>query len=527
MKRYLLLVLTLAALLVVFISCGGNASSTTETAQSDADNETATTTQNKTIITTTQTAVTSTVTTTAALTTTVTVTTPQVPVTTTAPVTTLDTLSPAKRQELEEMVASNTAKALTLANATIDNYGSYRVPILGYVLSRYYNPYTDKTSETASVWHYTAYYAMVSRLIDITTEGSEDNTAFKELSNLVYSGFEYYSGTADVTTYLGTYSTTFYGVNRSNKKGGANVAGDQAVYDDQMWIIRELVYRYKQTSDKQYLDEAIRLSNICIKGWDYSLDKNNQEYGGIPWGPAYATKHTCSNAPIIAPLVEIYECLEALNDPNASYYLDWAVKIYDYTKTNLLDNNKLYSDLIGYQRVERTDANGIKKYVSVGLSGGDGTKYSYNTGAMISGGVALYRVTGKSAYFFDAKNSATAAYSIFRQVKGKIPYYPNGTETTWFNLVLFQGFLDFYECDPKNAERYLLSFQTSLDYAYDNYLKDGFLPRDYIDGWNDQNSFDTKKNVMDQASAAQTYAMLALWAQSQLDADNAKLVAAQ
>ena len=507
MKRYLFLLLAVTTLLFAFISCGEE----TKTTEPETNPQTTSTATSGTI---TEKPIGTTAVTT------------KVAPTTTASVTTLDTLSKQERDRLEALVESNTEKALLIGNTTIDKYGSNRVPILGYMLSRYYNPYNGNTSESASVWHYTAYYSMISRLLDIT-EGSDANAAFKTLSDQVYAGFAHYSGTADVTTYLGTYSTTFYGVNRSNTKGGANVAGDQAVYDDQMWIIREMVDRYKQTGDKQYLDEAIRLSNICIKGWDYSLDKNNQEYGGIPWGPAYATKHTCSNAPIIAPLVEIYECLKEIGDNNASYYLDWAAKIYSYTKTNLRDNDMLYADLIGYQRIEQTGSNGMKKYASVGYAGFDGKQYTYNTGAMISGAVALYRATGQSTYFMDAKNSANAAYSKFCAKKGQITYYPNDTETTWFNLVLLQGFLDYYECDPKVGDRYVQSFQTSLDYAYKTHLKDGFLPRDYVGGWDQSSSYDTRKNVMDQASAAQPYAMLAMWAQSKLDADDAKIAAAQ
>jgi len=508
MKRFLFLLLAVTALLLVFISCGDETAATEPDKDTHATSTTNTSTNKPNEISTTA------------------ETTVQAPITTTASVTTLDTLSKQERDRLEALVESNTAKALLIGNATIDKYGSNRVPILGYMVSRFYNPYTGSTSESASVWHYTAYYAMVSRLIDITN-GIDANATFNTLSDQVYKGLAYYSGTADVITYLGTYSTTFYGVNRSNTKGGANVAGDQAVYDDQMWIIREMVYRYKQTGDKQYLDEAIRLSNICIKGWDYSLDKNNQEYGGIPWGPAYATKHTCSNAPIIAPLVEIYECLKELGDNNASYYLDWAAKIYSYTKTHLRDDDMLYADLIGYQRIEQTGSNGMKKYVSTGLAGFDAKQYTYNTGAMISGAAALYRATGQSTYLMDAKNSANAAYSRFCTKKGQVLYYPNDTETTWFNLVLLQGFLDFYECDPKVGDRYVQSFQTSLDYAYKTHLKDGFLPRDFVGGWDQSSSYDTRKNVMDQASAAQTYAMLAMWAQSKLDMDDAKIAAAQ
>ena len=102
--------------------------------------------------------------------------------------------------------------------------------------------------------------------------------------------------------------------------------------------------------------------------------------------------------------------------------------------------------------------------------------------------------------------------------------YPINSQTTWFNLVLLQGFLDLYEFEPEDALLYIESFQKSLDYAYENYNRDGFLPRNYLSGWEDSN-YDNNKNVMDQASASQMYAMLAIWAQQILDADNAKLEA--
>lgn len=428
------------------------------------------------------------------------------------PASTPDTLEEEKKNELIAMIEKDKERAKVIGDATISKYGS---PALGYTLAESYNFLTGRGGGTASVWHYTAYYAMISRLVEIS-EGSEDFAEYTELSDKVYKGFQMYAGTADIVTYLGTFEKTLYGVNRAMTAGGANVAGDQAVYDDQMWIIRENLYRYKQTGEEAYLEEAVRLCKICIDGWDFTLDENGEEFGGIPWGPSYASKHTCSNAPIIAPLVEIYEIKKAAGDKNAEYYLEWAEKIYDYVKTNLRNTTLCYADLVGYQRVEKTGSNGEKYYVTIQMTGMDAKEYTYNTGAMISGGAALYRATQKTTYLTDAKNSARAAYSRFCKVTNKIPQYPIDTQTTWFNLVLLQGFLDLYPYDPDSVEKYILSFQTSLDYAYDNYLKDGMLPRDYVNGWDNTGSYDRSKNVMDQASASQMYAMLALWAEEVL-----------
>lgn len=498
MKRYLLLLLALAMMVAVLAACDSAQDTTTSKAEGTTSPAPTTST---------------------------------VPATTETPVSTAipGTLSPEKRAEYLAMAEKDIERAGVIGEATIDKYGR---PILGYTLAETYNPDTKVSNGTSSVWHYTSFYAMVSRLVEIAETGSTSYEEYTQLSERVYKGFKLYEGTADIVTYLGTFEKTMYGVNRAASEGKAVISGDKTVYDDQMWIIRETVYRYKQTGDQKYLDEAMRLCKICIDGWDYSLDSNGKEFGGIPWGPYYASKHTCSNAPIIAPLVEIYEILKEKNSPSADYYLEWAQKIYTYTKEKLRNGSGCYGDSTGYQRVERVGSNGKMQYVTVGTAGFDGKEYTYNTGAMISGGVALYRATGKTSYLTDAKNAARASYSTFCKTTTKdgtrVPMYPIDTQTTWFNLVLLQGYLDLYEASPnKTYESYILSFQTSLDYAYDNYLKDGFLPRDYVNGWNMDSSYDKNKNVMDQASASQMYAMLALWAEQRIAADDALLAGGQ
>ena len=478
MKRILILATILALVLTVFVACGPANETTEDEKQTIDESTTAAVTEEKPLV--------------------------------------EGALTSSERAALEAMVAENIERAKVMGASTVSKYG---VKIRGYYnVSRYYNPKSNMKSDTASVWHYTAYYAMVSRLVDIAEGQKKDE--YNALSNDVFKGFEMYSGTGNIITYLGTFERTLYGVNRGQKAGGSNIEGDQMVYDDQMWIIREMVYRYKQTGDVTYLNEATRLSDILIQGWDFSMDKDGNEYGGIPWGPFYSNKHTCSNAPFIAPLVELYEIKKELGEPYADYYLNWATKIYDYCKKNLRLGSGLYADSTGCNRTYQNN-----KYVTIGKTGFDGTTYSYNTGAMISGAALLYRATEDKVYLNDAKTSARAAFSGFCKTSGGVPYYPNHTETVWFNLVLMQGFLDLYEFESELCEKYIMSFQNSYSYAYENYLENGMLPRSFVNGWDMNNSFDSRSNVMDQASATQVFAMLAMWAQDRLDADDALLAA--
>src|SRR5690606_39526770 len=98
-----------------------------------------------------------------------------------------------------------------------------------------------------------------------------------------------------------------YAVDRVDQKGQANVTGVLNVYDDQMWLIRELLDSYKLTGKIEYLEKAEYLTAYVLDGWDVTRDSNGQENGGIPWGPGYTTKHACSNGPLISPLVWLHE----------------------------------------------------------------------------------------------------------------------------------------------------------------------------------------------------------------------------
>ncbi len=72
-----------------------------------------------------------------------------------------------------------------------------------------------------------------------------------------------------------------------------------------MWIVRELLEAYEVTGEKRYLDKAEYLTAYVLDGWDCTLDENGSQHGGITWGPGYVTKHSCSNGPIVAPLVKL------------------------------------------------------------------------------------------------------------------------------------------------------------------------------------------------------------------------------
>ena len=393
---------------------------------------------------------------------------------------------------------------------------------------------TAQKGGPADVWPYTAAIEALNSLIeslDALADADESQKAWVSnvrqsylvKLNQVSDNLEWYKGEYTLASYatIGK-KVTPYAVPRAGARGTADVSGILNVYDDQMWIARELIRAYRITDNRKYLDRAVYLTDYALEGWDCWHDENGKEYGGITWGPGYNSKHACSNAPLIQPLVwlsEIYAEFEeqgTLTDsekefkfysrdesnkvfvdkttPRSEYYLAFAKKIYNWQKENLLDPAKnVYFDMMGADNTIKVSG-GYRQHVDTGSK--TGSYISYNTGTMISGASALYSATQDEDYIADINNAVRGSYNQFaKQVRSKSTYEFQTDETvmngfnTWFNCVLIRSYADaFPYCTnvyAKNGLNYMLK---NLDYAFDNadYNKGNILPIKLLDGWKEE-----------------------------------------
>ena len=374
-----------------------------------------------------------------------------------------------------------------------------------------------------------------------------------------YNTFPYYQGYADVTSSTQTRRWHYIlGVPRGNYpyNGGdnRNVSDKINVYDDQMWIIRVMLELYsvlegepekaytpvegyfeKDSSNpavsrrQWYLDYMEYLTEYTWDGWDQSKRSNGEEWGGITWGPGYTSKHTCSNGPFISPLVWLSEIYEGKTDtitykvrgarntgPEAvteqtklksEYYLENAVKLYDFNKSAFMDNDYLYSDMIG-TTASRTEANGNGGlYTTTAHGNKSGTKHTYNTGSSLSGAVDLYRVTNEERFKTDAANTAVAAFNyngFVRKnelVEGSESYHlfrQNWTGKADFDSCLFRAWVECSIYGVADTSEYIDALSKTLNYAYNNYYMDGLLPMDHLSGWDfDMSAIDNYDNKDD------------------------------
>ena len=446
--------------------------------------------------------------------------------------------------ETADLAEQNLLRAIQIADSAVAAHftGS------GMAMARYYNPYTKvRSDEKGSIWMYTAAIETVNAILHalkaFNDHGKVDfyNTHFDRYASLLaklYDNADYYRGSFYLTSYTRSRESqqqwSVYAVNRSSGKNGANVTGVLNVYDDQQWFIRELVESYKITEEEAYLEKAEYLTDYVLDGWDCSRNTSGEEVGGIPWGPGYATKHACSNGPMISPLVWLHEIYKGKNDEIAhrfidatdrrtrriemekksDYYLDFAEKIYAWQKRYLLLSEGVYNDLRGGDNskvndTETVDGQTYKKGVALG--GSAGPAITYNSGSMLSGAVDLYRATNTSSYLVDAKKLSDDSFSYFAKrdetVAGYYTYDISGFRN-WFNGVLMRAYAETYPV-YNNASAALNSFQRNLDYAYSNFFYKGFLPANLLLGWSRSGNENNNLEGMFTFAFAAEYAVLA------------------
>ena len=420
-----------------------------------------------------------------------------------------------------------------------------------------YNTANHQGGGTADVWPYTAaleahcsVLEALEALKDVDTElYAETHDRYVTRLRRLFDNLAYYAGTYQLNSYARVARWTIYGVHRAGSKGAATVTGIENVYDDQMWICRELVRAYRLTADEDYLKKAEYLANYCIDGWDCCLDADGKEYGGISWGPGYNSKHACSNAPLIQPLVwlaDIYRAEDEAEDLRYYYilpdstreyklvrhsdlYLNMAQKLYAWQKEKLLNRSTgLYWDMCGA-------VTGEIQYIKIGrfnyrdhvnINGPSGTAYTYNSGTMLAGAAELYRVTADEAYHSDLNDLCRNTYQRFStrsRVNGQMfRQWPTDDQATsgfntWFDNVLMRAYVDAeaYNDDTSSATDALTSFRQNLDYAWDNFRRDDLLPIHLLKGWDNG---DVTKGFHQLAFASE-YAMLAVWQSRQEQPD--------
>ncbi len=151
--------------------------------------------------------------------------------------------------------------------------------------------------------------------------------------------------------------------------------------------------------------------------------------GGLWWneeqkgqqGVGDSNKPTCANGYATLFLLEYYSVCPQEEKADV---LALAKRLYAWTLTNLRDPED------GCYWNDKQADGSINK-----------TKWTYNTGVMISNGIRLYKITGEQTYLDSAIASSEGAYNYFvRPLNGLALAYPD--HDPWFTTKLIRAFID-------------------------------------------------------------------------------------
>lgn len=236
------------------------------------------------------------------------------------------------------------------------------------------------------------------------------------------------------------------------------LGGGTRFYDDNATAGLDYLENYAATSDVHYLNQAIQ----CLE-FDYTGETADCG-GGLFWnedekwpGAANYIKATCSSAFATTLSLKLYQYT------NDQEQLDFGLRMYDWLKTHLQDP----FDLIYWNDL------------SVGSCEPNTVKWTYNSGAMLSNAVLLFQITQDEKYLEDAKELAAATFKFFTVSSDKVGRrFPD--HDSWFNIVLFRGYLDLYDVDPDKNTEYIDAFVKNVDYAWRHArTSEGFFYEDW------------------------------------------------
>jgi len=188
-------------------------------------------------------------------------------------------------------------------------------------------------------------------------------------------------------------------------------SGGDFFYDDNEWVGLLDVQQYLMSGDRAALARAERLFTLVRTGWD--TDAGHPAPGGVFWTQATWSndRNTCSTMPGAQLGLRLYQITGRRS------YLDWALRMYDWTNRYLLSPDGLYWDHLDL-------AGTVEK-----------TLWSYNQGVPVGVNVLLYQITHDRTYLRRAEVTARAAYDYY-VTRGRLAGQP-----PFFNSIFFKNLL--------------------------------------------------------------------------------------
>lgn len=220
--------------------------------------------------------------------------------------------------------------------------------------------------------------------------------------------------------------------------------GGDRFYDDNAIAGIDDVLAYEVTNKQSFLRRAEDALAFDMSG------ESQDQGGGIFWSEQKRLNNPTDPNTVKAANSSALSAVLALKlymITDKPQYLEFAQRVYDWNKAKLQDPaDKNYWN----------DVHAVTGTINK-------TKWAYNSGAMITNAVLLYKITDDEKFLNEAKVVARASYNYFTtDVPNLGKFFPS--HDPYFTMHLFRGYLDLYEVD-KNPE-YINTLISNVDYAW-------------------------------------------------------------
>lgn len=318
------------------------------------------------------------------------------------------------------------------------------------------------TTQSGFLWTNFSAVGMQYYVCKLYPDDAEQKAIFEKMIN----NFKYFrqsrpdqNAAANSVKYHSGRGTTFYTGNGT------------CYFDDNIWVARNYLRAYEILGDKWYLEEAIRVNNWVLSGW-------NNELGGIVWseeglGENANEQHLERGLSANACGIIVNAMLAGIVEDEAqkAFHLEWAEKFYNFCKK--MQNKPITYDY--FNGIHTKIVNGVRMDGDINKA-----HYAYNSGSMILANLALYKVTTdeakKAEYLDDAIGTANAAKRKFNTTDPETTkrYYKHDP---WFAAILCEAYFELGEFDRKLADSLMKTFANNAKYAFENRDKaTGLLP---------------------------------------------------